>query len=107
MCFNKTSINKVVVNKLLKACHESLSNQSGQAYVNNRKGQPFIRVKKVKQINGKVGFQVLDNKNKNIAMLLHDTLIADRVSNSLTTNKYAFDFNNFLLDRVAYPHQIA
>ena len=107
MCFNKTSINRQVVGKVLKACTVALSNESGVSYIDNKKGQTFIRVKRIKKKDGKIGFQVLDKKNKNLASLLADAVIHDMIMDSKESFTYASDLKNFLLKRVAFPFEIA
>jgi len=104
--FNKTSINKVVVSKILKACTESLSNDSGQAYVNNRKGQPFIRVKKVKKTNGKLGFQVLDKTNKNIGPMIGRALVIEGKAETMCNNDNPHNLMNFINKYVAFPFEL-
>jgi hypothetical protein len=106
MCFNQTSINKQVVSKILNACKESLSNESGQAYVNNKKGVPFIRVKKVKKRNGEIGFQILDKNQNDLVMLLGKTLVINRKAPKICNKKFANGLSKFISKRFAYPYEI-
>jgi hypothetical protein len=104
--FNKTSLNKVVVHNILKACNTAMSNESGQSYVNNRKGNPFIRVKKVKKKDGKTGFQVLDNANKNIGPMIGRVLVIDEGATAMCNNN-PHNLMHFVNEYIAFPSQIA
>jgi len=103
---NKTSLNKVVVEKVLNACKASLSNVSGQFYVYNKKGNPFLRVKKIIKKDGKIGFEILDTNNRNVAELFTVQLVIKGKSKEFCGNKRAFNLNQFFLDRIAYDHEI-
>lgn len=103
---NKTSINPEVVRKVLKACTESLKVEGGQVYINNRKGVPFIRVKKVIKKDGLIGFQVLDKSNKNIANLLIDSIINDSIGNNSKGFALTTGLKIFLLKRVAFSYEL-
>lgn len=107
MRFNKTSINKEVVSKILGACKEALSNESGQAYINNKKGAPFIRVKRIKKVDGNVGFQVLYKDQTNIAPLIAQTLVLENKGPEITNKSFAVGLANFINKRVAFPFEIA
>lgn len=64
--FNQTNLNFEVCVKITKAAGEALKNESGVAYVLNKKGNPFLRVKKIVTYENKIGFEVLDKTGKNI-----------------------------------------
>lgn len=64
--FTSTSINPTVLQNILKASHKALGNPSKVAYVQNRKGENYLRVKVVKSIYGGRMFEVLNNKGRNI-----------------------------------------
>lgn len=64
--FTSTSINHTVFQNILKASREALRNPSKVAYVQNRKGKNYLRIKVVKSIYGHLMFEVLNNKGVNI-----------------------------------------
>lgn len=64
--FTSTSINHKVFQNILKASREALRHPSNVAYVQNRKGENYLRVKVVKSIYGSRMFEVLNNKGVNI-----------------------------------------
>lgn len=64
--FTSTSINHTVFQNILKASREALRHPSKVAYVQNRKGENYLRVKVVKSIYGCRMFEVLNNKGINI-----------------------------------------
>ena len=106
MCFNSTSINKQVIHKILKACNESLSNDSGQAYVNNKHGQPFIRVKRIIKNDGKIGFQIIDKRGINLASTLCVILTSEIQRQQVTGKAFPQSLINFVLLRVACSYEI-
>jgi hypothetical protein len=103
---NSTSLNKQVITKILKACQEALSNDSGQAYCINKKGKPFIRVKRILTTKGLVGFQILYKSVIDIAGLVRNTMITHDQAKKITGMQYPQGLIEFLLKRVAYPHQV-
>ena len=107
MSFNKTSLNKIVVSKILNGCKDALSNDSGVSYINNKKGNPFLRIKKVIKANGKTGFEILDNNNNNIASVLRGTIITDGKGKEFCGKKYTSGLNGFMLNCIVYNHQLA
>jgi hypothetical protein len=104
--FNATSLNKQVITKILTACRDALTNESGQAYCYNKKGNPFIRVKKIITTSGSVGFQILYKSIIDIAGIIRNTLITYDKAKEFTGKSYPKGLTQFLLKRVAYPHQI-
>jgi len=101
---NRTSINKTVVSNILNACRESLSNVSGLAYVVNRSGRPFIRVKRVRTRHG-VGFEIINKHNTNIGNIISNAVVGHRKGEEFCKTT-AHELSTFILKRVAYSYQI-
>lgn len=101
---NSTAINKVVLGKVLDACTIALTNESGASYIDNRKGNPFLRVKRIVKRNGKLGFEVLDKSNKNVAKHIVAGIVSQRGFKLM--GKHVYHLNEFLLNRIAYDFEI-
>jgi len=104
--FNKTSVNKIVTCKILAACRATLSNESGVSYVANKKGNNFLRVKRVVSKAGKIGFEVLGKDNKNVGQAISHALISDRKAQLFAGHDSPRGIVNFIMDRILYSHEI-
>lgn len=61
---NTSHLHKAVIQNILKAMREA-QQRGHAAYVNNRKGSPFIRVEPVSLSNG-MAFEITDSTGRNI-----------------------------------------
>lgn len=82
--FNQTSINKQVIFAIVRGIRAAQISDHGRAYVQNKKGNNYLRIDKVMHCNGKIGYKITDKTGKNIRPLINKFYMYDK---SLTLAK--------------------
>ena len=81
---NPTNVSHPSVSKkVLKACHESIS--QSVAHVHNRKGHAIMAVRRVTLDSGKKGFHITDKNGKNVIRALCHAHIHNNYKDAMAT----------------------